>query len=138
MSTPHENLRFLENKKVLQSKNALTTIPEIAFFSAFWSKNTPTVPHQTIHLLCEKITNYRKSGVFPSQTAGATALLIQTTIAEKVKSHCLELIIICYFPDLFQLSCKKTKKYRTISIFSSQTEEGTAVFLRKKTNYGKS
>ena len=44
----HENRRFLENKKVLQCKNPLTAIPEILFFSAFRSENTPTVSHQKI------------------------------------------------------------------------------------------
>ena len=42
----HENHDFSENKKVLQHKNPLKTIPNILIFYAFRFNNTPTVPHQ--------------------------------------------------------------------------------------------
>ena len=130
MSTPHENLRFLENKKVLQSKNALTTIPEIAFFPAFWSKNTPVVPHQTIQLVCKKIPKMQNSRFFYCNR-GNSGVLNKMQIEGNMKSYCPELIKICYFPDLFQLLCKKLEEHFKILLFFI-TNRGNSSVLKKK------
>ena len=86
--------------------------PGKCVFSAIRSKNTPTVSHQTIHLLCEKNEKIQNITIFPIVNRGSNGVLNKIKNYGKVKSHCLELIKIYYFPNLFQLSCEKTKKYR--------------------------
>ena len=44
----HENRYFSENKKVLQYKNPLKTIPKILKFSMFRSKNAFTIPREKV------------------------------------------------------------------------------------------
>jgi len=44
-------------------------------FSAFRSKNTPTVPHQTIQLLCEKNEKIQKIMIFPIANRGNSGVL---------------------------------------------------------------
>ena len=127
-----KSVDFWREKKVLQCKNALTAIPKILLFSAFRYKNTPTVSHQTIHLLCEKNEKIQKITIFPSPTEVATAFSIKTKITGKVKSHCLELIKICYFPDLFQLLCEKNEKIQTISIFFIANRGNSSVLKKKQ------
>ena len=62
--------------------------PEIFIFSAFRSKNTPTVPHQTIQLLCEKNLKIQKIVIFLSQPEGTAAFLITNKNTENMKSYC--------------------------------------------------